>query len=163
MAETVHLTLTIDGVAVLGESTQTSLGRTDTIECTSWRQELFAPIDRASLQPTGRRIYVPITFTKRIDRSTPLLREALARNKTCAGTFRFYRPNPVGDGTTESHLSFAFTNGRVIRHILNSPDVLNPDTASLPTTETVEMSFDTLTLTYTTGGVSYTDSVIPST
>ena len=55
MAQTVHLVLEIDGNAIEGESTITSLERENTIECLSFESELSTPRESATGAPTGRR------------------------------------------------------------------------------------------------------------
>lgn len=158
MAESISLTLTANEVDIEGDSTVTSLGRADTIEVLSLEQQLSGAFDRATLQPTGRRIYAPIRFTKRIDRSSPLLRKALTLNEPVAGAFRWYRPSPAGDGTTQHFFTVEFTGGRITLCKLRLPDVLDPATAALSPMEDVELTFNEITWTYVDGNVAHTDN-----
>lgn len=158
MADTIALTLTSNGDAIDGDSSITAMERTNTIEVLSLEQQVSTAFDRATLQATGRRIYVPIRFTKRIDRSTPLLMKALTLNQVVAGSFRWFRPNPAGTGSTEHFFTLEFTEGRITRCNLRLPDTLDPARASLPPLEEVELTFSHITWTFVNGGVTHTDA-----
>ncbi|WP_439609416.1 type VI secretion system tube protein TssD [Hydrogenophaga sp.] len=162
MAQTIALTLTSNGDDVPGDSTVTSMSRADTIEVLSLEQALSKTFDRATLLATGRRIYTPLKFTKRLDRSTPLLRQALVENRVVAGAFRWYRPNPDASGTTEQFFTLAFTAGRITKCTLRLPDTLDPALALLPPLEDVELTFSTITWTWTSGSVEFEDSLSTS-
>jgi type VI secretion system secreted protein Hcp len=159
MADTLSLTLTANGADIEGDSTVTSLERADTIEVLSLEQTVSRPFDRATLQPTGRRIYAPIRFTKRLDRSTPRLRQALINNEVLAGHFRWFRPDPDGGGTTEHFMTLRFTQGRLTRCALRLPDTLGAETASLPALEEIELTVGTIEWEWEDGGVVFTDTV----
>src|SRR5688572_11856288 len=100
MAETVHLYLNCNGAPVKGGSTQKSLGRADSIECLSFIDSVRTAGEHGEAIGTGRRTYEPIKIRKRIDQSSPLLARALCTNEVAEGVFKFFRPNPKGDGTT---------------------------------------------------------------
>lgn len=159
MADTIALTLTANGSDIDGDSTVTSMGRADTIEVLSFEQTIKTAYERASLRATGRRIYVPLRFTKRIDRSSPLLRQALLQNQEVAGSFRWFRNNASGDGTTEHFFTLAFTGGRITQATLRLPDTLDPASTNLPPLEDIELVFNGVTWTYEPGGVETNDSL----
>jgi type VI secretion system secreted protein Hcp len=159
MAESISLTISSNGTNIPGDNTVSSLSRANTIEVVSLEQEIFKPFDRATLQPTGRRVYAPIKFSKRLDRSTPLLRKALSFNEVVAGNFRWFRPNPVGDGTTEPFFTITFIGGRITKCVLRLPDTLNAETANLAPMEDIEMTFATITWTWSSGGIEHTDTL----
>src|SRR5688572_21101762 len=98
MAETIHLSLKVNGKAVQGESTQRSLGRENTIECLRYEQEAVTTREAGTAMATGRRSYKPLSIRKRIDKSSPLLMKALCRNEEIEGEFKFFRPAPTSDG-----------------------------------------------------------------
>jgi len=161
MAESISLTISSNTINIPGDHSATSLNRANTIEVVSLEQELFSPFDRASLQPTGRRVYAPIKFSKRLDRATPLLRRALTQNDVVAGNFRWFRPSPTGDGTTEQFFTITFTEGRITRCTLRLPDILNAPTANLPPLEDIELTFATITWSWTSGNIEHTDTLAP--
>ncbi|MBK8240568.1 MAG: type VI secretion system tube protein Hcp [Deltaproteobacteria bacterium] len=158
MAETVHLYLKANGADVQGESTQTSLGRENSIECLFWSSEVETAREKGSSLATGRRTYKPITFRKRIDKSTPLLAKALCNNEKIEGTFKFFRPNPTGDGTTQHFFSLDFAEGRVAFFKMVSPDCIDPAKSAEPPQEEIGIVFHNITWTYQDGGVSHHDN-----
>ena len=159
MAESISLRLTANGADIEGDNTQTSLERQNTIEVLRLDQSMFVNFDRSTYRPSSRRVYAPVKFSKRLDRSTPLLRQALNNNEVMAGDFRWFRPNPVGDGTTQQFFTLAFTGGRITRCELVLPDVLQAESASLPATEMIELVFQSITWTWVPGGIEHSDTV----
>lgn len=159
MATPISLRLTANGTDIEGDSPVTSLERADTIEVVSMEQQMSRSFDRATLQPTGRRIYAPVRFTKRLDRSTPLLRKAMVNNEVVAGNFRWFRPDPDASGTTEQFFTLTFTEGRITKCTLKLPDTLSADTASLPPLEEIELTVGVITWSWTDGGIEFEDIV----
>ena len=158
MAQTVHLFLKANGADVKGESTQTSMDRADSIECVYYDQAVSTAREAGSGMATGRRRYEPIMIRKRIDKATPLIYKAMANNETVDGVFKFYRPNPVGDGTTEQYYTVEFKAGRVSSVRNYSPDCIDPVSTNLPAMEEVQFVFHTIIWTYTNGGITHEDS-----
>lgn len=158
MAETVHLSLKANGQDIKGESTQTSLGRDGTIECVFFEQSVKTARETGSGQATGRRQYDPLVVRKRIDKSTPLLWKALVQNEKIDGTFKFFRPNPTGDGTTEQFYTVEIKDGRLhsIRNYV--PDTIEPTSSMDPPLEEVRFLFKKIIWTFTNGGVSHEDT-----
>lgn len=150
MAESIHLYLKANGFEIKGESTQISLGRQDSIECVCFDQ---------LVQTIGKRQYQPLLIRKRIDKSSPLLFKALCENAVIEASFLFYRPNPTGDGTTEQFYTVEIKKGRIasIRNYL--PDTLSSATEKFPALEEVTFVFQTISWTYTDGGVVYEDNI----
>lgn len=159
MAETLSLHLTANGTDVAGDHTLNSLGRANTIEVVSLEQQVKTAFDRGTLRATGRRVYVPLRFSKRIDRSTPLLRRALVNNEVVAGEFRWYRPHPAGDGSTQHFFTLAFTQGRITGATLRLPDTLGAETATLPPLEDIELVFNEVTWRWEDGGIEQVDTL----
>lgn len=158
MAETVHLFLKANGEDIQGESSQVSLGREGSIECLSFRDSVRTAREAGSGVATGRRTYEPLVITKRIDKSSPLLAKALCDNMVIEGIFKFYRPNPTGDGTTEQFFTVEIRQGRVAFVNRTSPDSFDPASATRPPLEEVGFVFHTITWTYENGGVTHQDT-----
>jgi type VI secretion system secreted protein Hcp len=159
MAETVELMLKANGTDIKGEPTQ--LGGTrakDHIEVLYMEFSGSAKREAGSGMATGRRRYNPIIIRKRIDKATPLLAKAFVQNEKIEGVFRFFRPNPTGDGTTEHFYTIEIEDGRIdsVRHIL--PDCLDPASTGSPPLEEVAMTFANITWTFEDGGLSHHDS-----
>ncbi|MCA9911038.1 MAG: type VI secretion system tube protein Hcp [Anaerolineae bacterium] len=159
MSFTVNLFLKANGVDIEGESTEMSLGREDSIECLYYTDSVQTVVAATTGRVRGRREYDPIVFRKRIDKSTPLLFKALCNNEVIEGTFKFFRPNPTGDGTTEHFFTVEIAEGRVssIRRI--SPDILDPAAANRPMEEEVSISFASVIVRYENGGAEYRDQL----
>lgn len=158
MAETAHLFLKSNGSDVKGESTQVSLGREGSIECVYFEHEVISAREAGSGLSTGRRQYKPLLFRKRIDKATPLLMKSLTENQVIEGEFKFFRPNPTGDGTTEQFYTIGFKQGRInsIRQVV--PDTIVPATSTNPPLEEITIVFHTISWTYTNGGVTHEDT-----
>lgn len=155
MAETVHLTLNANGTKIDGDSTQTSLGRENTIECLSFIDSVRTAREKSSGMATGRATFEPMRFTKRIDQSSPLLAKALTDNEVVDGEFRFFRPAPAGDGTTEQFFTVKFEGGRLSAITRTSPDTIDPGSALAPPLEEVAIVFRKIIWTYEPKGVEH--------
>jgi type VI secretion system secreted protein Hcp len=155
-AQTVHLTLEIDGSQVRCDSTILSLERENTIEGLAFGHTVFVPVDPATGQATARPTHRPIVLRKRIDRCSPLLMQALAQNQPTTGMFRFYRPDPSGEGAEEHFYTVTIGGARVVGMSTVSPDVTDPATASLPPTDEVSFVYTVITFTYEPNGATTT-------
>lgn len=156
--ETVHLFLKANGNDVRGESTQTSLGREGSIECFYFQQKT------RTVRPKdgGPRLeYDDVVIRKRVDKASPLISRAHDLRERLTGTFKFFRPNPTGDGTTEQFFTIAFGAGRV-----EWQDIFLPDLAAgsgrqgfggAPYEE-IGLRLSRLSWTYTNGGITWEES-----
>lgn len=158
MAETVHLYLKSNGSDIQGESTQTSLGRENSIECLYFEDSVRTAREKGTGMATGRRTYNPIIIRKRIDKSSPLLAKALCNNEIIEGTFKFFRPSPSGDGTTQQFFTVEIAEGRINSIKRVNPDTIDPASAQEPPTEEIGFVFHTITWTYEDGGIVHTDN-----
>ena len=157
MAMTVHLSLKANGEDIKGDSTITSMEREDTIECLSFADGVRTAREASTGMATGERSYEPIYITKRIDKSSPLLAKALCNNEVIEGLFKFFRPNPIGDGTTEQYYTIEIKEGRVSSVERTSPDVIDPASANAPATERVAFVFGYVRWTYEPDGIEHID------
>lgn len=158
MAETVHLYLKANGADIKGESTQQSLDRADSIECVYYEQAVKTAREHGSGMATGRRQYEPLLIRKRLDKASPLLQKALTTNAVIEGKFKFFRPNPTGDGTTEQFYTVEIKRGRIATIKQYCPDTIIPASSTMPDMEEVTFVFHTINWTYTNGGVTHEDT-----
>lgn len=158
MAESTHLFLKSNGQDIQGESTQTSNGRENSIECVEFKDGVRTAREHGSRAAVGRRVHEPISIVKRIDKSSPLLAKALCRNEAIEGEFKFYRPNPAGDGTTEQFFTVKITGGRIDSIERLSPNAFDPAESKNPPLETVKIVYHTITWIYTPTGAEFVDS-----
>jgi type VI secretion system secreted protein Hcp len=157
MAMTVHLTLKANGEDVKGESSVTTLDREDTIECFSFDYGVHAGSETSG-RASGKRNYAPITIVKRIDQATPLIYQALCQNHAIEGVFRFYRPSPAGDGTTEQFYTVEITEARIAGIDLSSPDAMGAAGAQQPPTEAISFVYNNMIQTYESTGAAHQDN-----
>lgn len=155
-AETVHLYLKANGVDIQGDSTQTSLGREGSIECLGFHMAVQS-------SPSGSPGAKVITCKKRIDKASPLLLKALAEQQVLDFTFKFFRPNPTGDGTTEQHYTISsLKTGRLVSVEQALPSTVDVATANMPLLESMAIQVTgSLCETYTNGGVTQCATVTP--
>jgi type VI secretion system secreted protein Hcp len=153
--EPVYLFLKADGVDVKGDSTVQTLGRKDSIECLSFGFSVLTAREAGSGLPTGRRQYQPIVIRKRIDRSSPILLKALIEAKKIDATFKFYRPDPSGDGTTDQYYTVEIKEGAIVSIGQAQPDLTQASAAPL---EDVSVVFKTIRWTIMAGGITTEDS-----
>jgi len=158
MAETVHLYLKANGADIQGESSQTSLGRENSIECLSFHSDVKTAREAGSGMATGRRTYEPLFIESRIDKAVPLLMKALTTNAKIDAQFKFFRPSLTGDGTTEQFYTIEIKNGRIASLKQKSMDVFNPAAANIPPTYEMTFVFHSIVWTYTNGGVTHEDT-----
>ncbi|HEY8212376.1 MAG TPA: type VI secretion system tube protein TssD [Myxococcaceae bacterium] len=158
MAQTVHLYLKANGEDVQGESTQVSEGRENSIECTYFEAETVTTREVQTGLATGRRQHKPLIIRKAIDKSTPLLAKALTKNTVIEGEFKFFRPNPGGDGTTQHFFTVKVTNGRVANQKVHSQWTEPGQPHAMPPQEEVQFVFQTIVWRYELGGVEHEDS-----
>lgn len=157
MAMTVHLSLKANGEDIKGDSSITSMEREGSIECLSFEDSVRTAREASTGLASGERTYGPITITKRIDKSSPLLAKALCQNEEIEGLFKFYRPNPAGDGTTEQFYTIEIKKARVASVKRESPDVIDPASASAPATEEIGFVFGHVRWTYEPDGIEHID------
>ena len=152
MAESIALFLKLNGLDIQGDNSQTSLDRENSIEVLSWSWAAESQTT-SSGGPSGQRIMGEVKFVQRIDKSSPLLFKAFTNSDVALGLFKFYRPDPDGNGTTEQFFTFLGEQGRITS--LNNwvPDVLNPATAVLPPLVQFTMRFTKVTQTFEDGGI----------
>ena len=96
-----HLYLKANGADVQGESTQTSLGRENSIECLYFESGCITAREAGS--GTARRPSpAPAILIRKAHRQELAAdREGARGQQVIEGTFKFFRPRPTGDGTTE--------------------------------------------------------------
>jgi type VI secretion system secreted protein Hcp len=161
MAQTVHLTLVIDGNTVEGESTILSMDRRDTIECSSFRCGVARPYDVNTLCITDKQKHESVVIHKRIDKSTPLLIKALCENETVSSAeFRFFRPSPGGSGAEEWFYTVLLEDGSISSVRQLSEDAVMGGNDAPPMMEEVAFVFSSITWTYAIGGATHQDRIV---
>jgi type VI secretion system secreted protein Hcp len=157
MASNVYLSITGTSQGeIRGDSTVTSMNREGTIEAFEFEHTVQIPTEVSGMA-TGQRSYSPIKIVKRIDRSSPLLHQALCNNEELEITIKFYRPNIDGDGTEEQYYTIRLRQARVSSIKTISPNTINEPTSSQPAMEEVSFVFGTINWTYEREGIEHED------
>jgi type VI secretion system secreted protein Hcp len=95
-AKAIHMWLTGEAQGEIHGSC-TVAGREDSIGVIGFEHSVISSRDEASGLPTGKRQHSPITITKRIDKSTPLIYRVLVSNENITDlTLRFYQDSRYG-------------------------------------------------------------------
>ena len=160
MAQTIHLTLSIDGTQVKGESSQVQEGKEGTIEVFSFESSVTTPTDPGSGKATGRREFHPVKIKKRIDASTPLIAEAMVQGTPCTCRFDFYRPSATPGVADELFYHIELVRATVAGLSQYLPDVMSAHSQETRDAyEVVEFTFDQITwFTELPSGKGCTDS-----
>ncbi|MCC6144368.1 MAG: type VI secretion system tube protein Hcp [Candidatus Hydrogenedentes bacterium] len=107
--------------------------------------EIVSPRDAASGLPTGKRQHKPITITKRIDKSTPLLMQSLVNNALIpTAVFRFL--NRDDTGKVVNYYTIELENVYISSIISEAPHF-----------EEVSFVYQKITWTFEDGGITAQD------
>ena len=125
-------------------------GHEDEIYVCAVEHSVISPRDAASGLPTGKRQHAPITITKSIDKSTPLLYNTLVNNENLTGvTITLYRPSSKGPA---EYFTIDLLNASVAGfESLSSEDSLTLDR------ETISFTYQKIIWTWTDGGITAED------
>jgi type VI secretion system secreted protein Hcp len=83
--------------------------------------------DPKSGQTTGTRIHHPVTFLCGIDRTSPMLWQALATGETLQVSCKFYRPDTSGMGEPEEYFQMEWENCKLCEGEAVSPSTIDPN------------------------------------
>jgi len=128
-----------------------SAAHKDWIDVLGFAYAVVSPRDAATGQATGKRQHEPLVITKAIDKSTPLLFQALVTNENLPEvTIEFYRPQ--ANGTESLYYKIKLTNA-TISSLHQSDEGKN----GLKPYETLELVFQKIETTWTDGGITASD------
>lgn len=135
----------------------TQAGREDTIEVLSFSHGVESLIDDATGMATGVREHQPFVVTTKLEKSTPLLFNALANNENLV-EFRLEMWEPSRSGRELQYYSIELQNASVAFIEINSGEE-----RADPHTATIGFSYQTITHTYEDGGITGQDDWAPAT
>jgi type VI secretion system secreted protein Hcp len=119
-------------------------GPQGTIILTGVTHEIVSPRDAASGQATGKRQHKPFTITKELDKSTPLLLNALVTNENLtAVTFHFMQGG--GNKVGSDYMTVKLTNAHVASRTQTGG------------TEEITFVYQKITWTWVDGGITAQD------
>ena len=147
-ASPAFLELTINGNAIAGEPGQVQTGGVDVsqmIRVNAFRHELVR---------TGSTVnHKGFTIVKPLDKSTPLLAQALGQNGVGTAVIRLFRPDS-NEGTIENHITYTLINCQIIRIQPWMANITDPAAASLPAMEEITLTYQSIEIESDSGGTS---------
>ena len=156
-----YMTLTCGGTEIQGDPPGiTNFGGVDVstmIEVYAVGLNVSVARESTSGSLSGKRSYKPIRLLKRVDKSTPLIVQALAENQSCDAIIRLFDVDP-DSGVTRHFFTITITQGRIAALMPVVPSTLDAATASAPISESLSIAFGTIGFESETGSTAYEDS-----
>jgi type VI secretion system secreted protein Hcp len=144
---------------IMGSVTQK--GRVDSIMVIAYDHSIVSPRDPASGLPTGRRMHKPLMITKELDKSTPLLYQALVTNENISTwKLQFWTPQikaATGVGSEVQHYTIELVNANIAsieQCMLNNK---NPELTRYVEYERIFFTYQKITWTWNDGGITAED------
>jgi type VI secretion system secreted protein Hcp len=107
--------------------------------------------------PTGKRIHMPLTITKEIDKSSPKLFQALTSGEQLTSAkLEYYRISP--QGKEELYYTVEIKNAIITSMHKHVPVCLDPNNKSMGHMEDVSFTYETIVETFTPDGIEAQDS-----
>lgn len=114
------------------------------------------PFDTDTGQASGRRRHKPIVITKRMDKASPKLLQALTQGETLTEVkFEFYRVDKMGGQS--KYYTIELSNAQLVNITQWFPITHDKEKAHYPHCEEVELTFQKITYTWVDGGITSTD------
>lgn len=138
---------------IRGDATKSEVR--DFVEVITFDHKIISPRDAASGLPTGKRQHSPIVIVKEIDKSTPLLYNALVSNENLQTVeFRFFEET----GDEEHYFTIKLTNANIasIEQVTENSDA-RPDLNNFAELEQVSFTYQKIEWTWVDGGITAMD------
>ncbi|HRI72387.1 MAG TPA: Hcp family type VI secretion system effector [Polyangium sp.] len=160
MALNAYLTLTGQKQGKINGSV-TQAKRVDSIMVIAVSHEIISPRDPASGLPTGKRMHKPFVITKELDKSSPLLYNALVHNENITEwKLDHYTPQvkaAQGMGTETNHFTIKLINANIASINFRMANNRNPDLMKYSEYEEVAFTYQKIIWTWNEGGISGED------
>jgi type VI secretion system secreted protein Hcp len=129
----------------------------DKILCQGLKHHVTVPTERDSGMPTEHRVHKKLTIFKVMERSTPLLVQALCDNENVEVRLEFYRANPIGDGTEEHYFTIVLREARIVDFEIDIPNCLETRNADIQNMEYISFAYGIITYTFEPSGIEFED------
>ncbi len=139
---------------IMGSVTQA--GREDTIAVIAFDQEVKSPRDAASGLPTGKRQHGPLTITKEIDKSTPLIYSAMVNNENIS-ELKLECWQPSATGKEVQHYTIELVNASISRIKMEMLNNKYPENMQHKEREHVSFCYQKIIWTWMDGGITAED------
>ncbi len=135
----------------------TQKGREGKIMVIAFNHEVQSPRDASSGQATGKRLHHPFVITKEIDKSTPLLYQALTTNETITNwELQCFAVKSTGQEVNNYTVKITNANISDIKSIMLNNKV--PENAKMPIMEEVSFVYEKIEWLWVDGGITATDN-----
>lgn len=136
----------------------TQKGRENQIMVIAVSHSITSPRDPASGLATGKRMHKPFVITKELDKSSPLLYNALITNENITEfTLNFFSANATGKaggvGAETNHYSVKLTNAKIVDIQFTMLNNKNPDLTRFAEYEEVAFTYQKIEWTWKDGGI----------
>jgi type VI secretion system secreted protein Hcp len=139
----------------------TQKGREGKIMVIAVTHDVLSPRDAASGLPTGKRMHKPFVITKELDKSSPLLYNALVHNENIPEwELQFWAPQlkaGTGTGTEVQHYSVKLVNANIASIDFRMPNNKHPDLMKFSEYEEVAFTYQKIIWTWNDGGITAED------
>ena len=139
----------------------TQKGRENKIMVIAVSHEIVSPRDSASGLPTGKRMHKPFVITKELDKSSPLLYNALVNNENITKwELQFWTPQlsaATGVGAEKQHFTIKLTNANIASIHFRSLNNKNPDMTRYAEYEEISFTYQKIEWTWVDGGITAMD------
>ena len=144
--------MSVDSVGTLSYK-----GQEDAIQVQEFELGVEIPTDPQSGQPTGRRIHTGLRLIKYIDKSSPMLLQAIASGEQLETVeIQFFRTSATG--TQEHYYTIKIEEATLVRYRPHFPNSLDPDTKGYAHMEELLFQYKAIEMTHVVGGTSGRDS-----
>jgi len=138
-------------------------GREGWIEVIAFSHEVLSPRDPATGQATGRRQHKPLTITKELDKSSPLLMQLLISNESIKNfELRFWTPKNAArvgaSGAEYNHLTLKLQNAFIIDIKTTMLNNKNPELLKYKEFEDVSFVYENIEWVWNETGVTTVDN-----
>jgi type VI secretion system secreted protein Hcp len=152
-----YAALVFNGTSIDGETTMNQIGEVDVsndhVEIHAVNHEAFMAIG-SSGQTTGRLNHAPLKFVKRIDKSSPLIQQAMSQNHVVQGAFKFFRNNP-DTGVVEHFYTIELQQARISGVRSWSPNNLDAAASTFPFMEEVSIIYNQIRFRHEIAGTEH--------
>jgi type VI secretion system secreted protein Hcp len=139
----------------------TQKGREGKIMVHAYTHDIVLPRDAASGLPTGKRMHKPLTITKEIDKSSPVLYQIMVNNENIPEwKLEFWAPQvkaATGSGAEVQHFTIKLTNANIAQINECMLDNKIPGNIPIPLMETVSFTYQKIEWTWMDGGITAND------
>jgi type VI secretion system secreted protein Hcp len=134
----------------------TQRGRENSIMVIAVQHEVVSPRDAASGLPTGKRQHKPITITKEVDKSSPVLYNILVTNENIPEwSLQFWQPS--SSGKEFQHYTIKLTNANIAGIRLEMLNNKYPENMQHKECEHISFTYQKIEWTWTDGGITAED------